>query len=66
MRYGLILAFGAVLGLSACGETAGEQAAIGAAAGTAGALLLDGNAVAGAVIGAGANLAYCNTNPHAC
>ncbi|NRA99407.1 MAG: hypothetical protein HRU32_06225 [Rhodobacteraceae bacterium] len=66
MRFGLILAFGSVLALSACGETAGEQAAIGAAAGTATALVVNGNPFAGAVIGAGANLAYCNTNPAAC
>jgi osmotically inducible lipoprotein OsmB len=44
--------------LSACGNTPGQRAlsggAIGAGAGTVGAVLLDANPVAGALIGAGA------------
>ncbi len=61
-----IVGFVALTGLAACGETLGEQAVIGAGAGAATALALDGNIAAGALIGAGANALYCNQNPGAC
>ena len=54
------------LGLSACGDTFGEQALIGAGAGTAAAAVLDGNLVAGAVVGAAGNVVYCKQNPSKC
>ena len=53
-------------GLSACGDSAGEQALYGGAAGVAGAAVLDTNPLAGAAVGAAANLAYCNQNPGKC
>lgn len=55
-----IAALAALVGLAACGETTGEQAIIGAGAGAATALLLDGNVAAGALIGAGGNVLACN------
>ena len=56
----------AVLGLAACGDTTSEQAIIGGAAGAGAAALLDGNVAAGAAVGAGANVLYCNANPSKC
>ena len=53
-------------GLSACGDTMGEQALYGGAAGVGGAALLDGNIVTGAALGAAANLAYCQQYPSRC
>lgn len=52
--------------LSACGDTAGEQALFGAGAGAAGAAVLDGNLITGAAVGAAANLLYCQENPRKC
>ena len=43
------LAFAALAALAACGETTGEQALIGGAAGAATALAFDGNVAAGAL-----------------
>ncbi len=54
------------LGLAACGDTTGEQVAIGAAAGTVGSALLEGNLVAGAAVGAAANVIYCKEYPRRC
>jgi len=55
---GLILILAIPLVLSGCGNTPGQRAlsggAIGAGVGTVGALLLDANPVAGAVIGVAA------------
>lgn len=54
----IIASVAVVLIVSACGNTPGQRAlsggAIGAGAGTAGALLLDANPVAGALIGGAA------------
>lgn len=55
-----------LLALGACGDTTGEQAAIGAGAGAAAALATDSNVAAGALIGAGGNVAYCNAYPQNC
>ena len=55
-----IVAVVAIAALAACGETTGEQAIIGAGAGAATALVLDGNVAAGALIGAGGNVLACN------
>ncbi|TCL08891.1 hypothetical protein BXY66_0932 [Shimia isoporae] len=62
----LALAFAAALGLAACGETIGEQAAIGAGAGALAAAVVDGNLVTGALVAGGANVAYCQLNPGKC
>lgn len=52
--------------LSACGDTLAEQGVLGAGAGTAAAVVLDGNLVAGALVGAAANVAYCKQYPTRC
>ncbi|UWQ90264.1 hypothetical protein QEZ52_15995 [Aliisedimentitalea scapharcae] len=52
--------------LGACGDTTGEQALYGAGAGVVGSALLDGNLVAGAAVGAAANVIYCAENPSKC
>ncbi len=62
----IILALAACAGLSACGDTSTEQVLYGGGAGLAGALLLDANPVAGAAVGAAANVIYCNEKPGAC
>jgi hypothetical protein len=54
-----IAAFAGLVALSACGESLGEQAIIGAAAGVGTALLIDGNIGAGALVGAGLNMLVC-------
>lgn len=59
-----LLGFG--IGLSACGESLPEQAAIGAAAGAAGAVVVSGSVVTGAVVGAAGNALYCQTYPSRC
>ncbi len=61
--YVAILAFA---GLSACGDTIGEQALGGGAVGAGTAAVADGNMVQGAAIGAAANIAYCQTYPERC
>jgi hypothetical protein len=54
-----IVAFAGFVALSACGESLGEQAIIGAAAGVGTALLIEGNIGAGALVGAGLNMLAC-------
>ncbi len=61
-----ILAFGLVLGVAACGNTLGEQAVFGGAAGAGVAVVTDGDPITGAVIGAGGNVAFCQMYPHRC
>ena len=56
----------ACAGLSACGDTYGEQALFGAGSGAAGAAVLDGNVATGALVGAAANVAYCQQYPSRC
>ena len=53
-------------GLAACGDTTGEQALLGGGAGAIGAAALDANPVAGAAVGASANVLYCKENPGKC
>ncbi|MCR8546666.1 hypothetical protein M4578_02405 [Salipiger sp. P9] len=61
------LTLGAALaGLSACGDTLGEQALIGAGAGAATAVAVDGDLATGAVVGAAGNIAYCQRYPSRC
>ncbi|MBO9477334.1 hypothetical protein J7382_07300 [Shimia sp. R11_0] len=52
--------------LAACGDTFGEQALIGAGAGTATAAVVGGNLAAGAVVGSAANVVYCKEFPEKC
>ena len=61
-----ILAAAALLALAACGDTVGEQAAVGAAAGLGAAILLDGDPLVGAAGGAASNVAFCQANPGKC
>lgn len=53
-------------GLAACGDTIGEQALIGGAAGVGAAAVTGGSAGTGALVGAAGNVAYCQANPRAC
>ena len=67
MRYiAFAVSTAALLGLSACGDTLGEQALIGAGAGAAGAAVLDGDLATGVIVGAAGNVAYCQTYPERC
>ncbi|WP_372614813.1 hypothetical protein [Aquicoccus sp.] len=57
----------ASLGLvAACGDTAVEQALMGGGAGAASAIVVNGSVGTGAVVGAAANVAYCQTYPARC
>ncbi|KPP88677.1 MAG: hypothetical protein HLUCCO07_11635 [Rhodobacteraceae bacterium HLUCCO07] len=57
----------ASLGLvAACGDTAVEQALMGGGAGAATAIVVNGSVGTGAVVGAAANVAYCQTYPARC
>jgi hypothetical protein len=62
----LTLAVLALGGLTACGDTFGEQALFGGAAGAGTAAVLDGDPLVGAAVGAGANVLYCQENPSKC
>ncbi len=61
-----ISAIVALFGLAACGDTLGEQALIGAAAGAGTAAAVDGDIATGAIVGAGGNVAYCQSYPERC
>ena len=52
--------------LAGCGDTMLEQGLIGAGAGTATAVVLDGSPVTGAIAGAAVNVAYCQQYPSRC
>ena len=52
--------------LAACGDTALEQSLLGAGTGAAGAAVLDTNVAGGALVGAVANVAYCQKYPSRC
>ncbi|WP_300583703.1 hypothetical protein [Marivita sp.] len=66
IRPASILAVVALLGLSACGDTLGEQALLGGAAGGGTAVAAGGDPLTGAAVGAAANIAYCQTYPERC
>jgi osmotically inducible lipoprotein OsmB len=53
-------------GLAACGNTPGEQALFGGGAGAVGAAVTGGDPIAGAAIGAGGNVLFCQLNPQLC
>ena len=53
-------------GLAACGQTVGEQAIVGGAVGAGASAATGGSMGSGALVGAAANVAYCQTNPKAC
>lgn len=66
MRIKLVLAAGALLALGACGDTLGEQALVGGAAGAGTALVTNGDPLTGAVIGGAGNVAFCQSFPDQC
>ncbi len=67
MRIPLIAgAFALATVLSGCGNTVGEQALFGGAAGVGAAAVTGGDPVVGGVVGAGGNVAFCQLNPHLC
>ena len=53
------LALVAALGVSACGDTVGEQAIIGGAVGAGAAAVTSGSVVTGAAVGAAGNVLAC-------
>ncbi|MFK7941065.1 MAG: hypothetical protein AB8B82_16920 [Roseovarius sp.] len=57
----LTLAMLGLTGLVACGDTAVEQALLGGGAGAGTAILLDGDILTGAAVGAAGNVIYCQT-----
>jgi hypothetical protein len=59
MRITAAISIFALIGLSACGRTVGEQALIGAGAGTVAAAAVGGSLAAGAIVGGAANAIYC-------
>ncbi|MBR9763902.1 MAG: hypothetical protein GYB53_10355 [Rhodobacteraceae bacterium] len=61
-----ILAGVLLTGLAACGDTLGEQAVVGGAAGVGAAAVTGGSVGTGALVGAAGNVAYCQANPGAC
>lgn len=52
--------------LAACGDDLAERSVIGAGAGAGAAVVLSGGLAAGALIGAGGNVAYCEAYPSKC
>lgn len=56
----------ACLGLAGCGDTPIEQALLGAGAGVGVATVAGTGLAGGALIGAGANLVYCQKYPSKC
>lgn len=57
----VFLAIAVCAGLSACGDTTGEQALLGGGAGAVGAAVLNADPLLGAVVGAAGNVLYCET-----
>ncbi|MCP4208537.1 MAG: hypothetical protein GY767_16015 [Shimia sp.] len=66
MRFTAAFSIFALIGLSACGDTFGEQALIGAGAGTVAAAAVGGHLAAGAVVGGAANVVYCKEFSQRC
>ncbi len=65
-RSRLVIAAALVAGLSACGDTPGEQALFGAGAGAGAAAVFNGDLVTGAAVGAAGNVIYCKQHPNRC
>ncbi|MEO1107525.1 MAG: hypothetical protein AAFX90_06350 [Pseudomonadota bacterium] len=57
----IILVAATCAGLSACGDTTGEQALLGGGAGAVGAAVLSADPLFGAAVGAAGNVLYCKT-----
>lgn len=66
IKWRVAAAFTAVLAVTACGDTLGEQALLGGAAGAGAAVATGGDPLTGAAVGGAANVAYCQTYPERC
>ncbi|MGR3805004.1 hypothetical protein [Marinibacterium profundimaris] len=62
----IVVACGLLAGLSACGQTTGEQALLGGSVGAVGGAVVGANPLASAAVGAGGNVLYCEVNPGRC
>ncbi len=62
----LWIALALLTGLAACGDTFGEQAIFGGAAGAGTAAVFDGDILTGAAVGAAGNVLYCQRYPEKC
>ena len=62
----IILALVTTGALAGCGDTPLEQTLLGAGTGAAGAAVLDTSVAGGALVGAVANVAYCQQYPSRC
>lgn len=62
----IVTAMALCVGLAACGDTIGEQALFGAGGGFLGAAVVGGDPVLGALVGATANVLYCEAGPGNC
>jgi len=60
------MALAVCAGLAACGDSVEQQALYGAGAGLGTALVLDGNPIVGAALGAAANTLYCQIGQANC
>jgi len=65
-KLGILALLGTLPLLAACGDTVGEQALFGGAAGAVGAAAVDGDPVVGAAVGAAGNTLYCQQYPSRC
>ncbi|PJE35443.1 hypothetical protein CVM52_17150 [Pseudooceanicola lipolyticus] len=66
IKAGSALALALCGGLAACGDTVGEQALYGGAAGAGASAIFNTDLLTGAAVGAAANLVYCQENPSRC
>ncbi|GAB4539822.1 MAG: hypothetical protein Tsb0024_10480 [Ruegeria sp.] len=57
----VILALAACAGITACGDTTGEQAILGGGVGAIGAAVVSADPIVGAAVGAAGNVLYCKT-----
>ncbi|MGX0878168.1 hypothetical protein ACSSV4_002865 [Roseovarius sp. MBR-154] len=60
------LAFLALAGLAACGESVPEQALLGGGAGAVTGAVVGGSVLTGAAVGAAGNVVYCQAYPGRC
>jgi hypothetical protein len=60
------LAFLALAGLSACGDSVPEQALLGGGAGAVTGAVVGGSVLTGAAVGAAGNVVYCQAYPGRC
>jgi osmotically inducible lipoprotein OsmB len=66
MSKAFVLSCAMVVALAGCGRTLGEQALFGGGAGAVGAAVLDADPLAGAAVGAGGNILFCQMYPARC